>query len=480
MGCGASTQPGPAAKQAVAGAVMKDKPAGLVSMEESLADAIKSWGKSVFEQFDTDKNGVLDNKELSRALKSLPKTKPTMAPPNAKYMSVEEMVTAMDADGSGGIDLDEWLSNLQKCAGLAAALADAVGDSGVVEKFRSFEQQKAKREKEIAELAGKMDTASDEEKAKIAEEMAEYERQVASLAKKITEANANAAARAGAPAPPPEPPAAAEPPPPEPEPEPPAAESRRPAGGGRGGGARPGRGRVSRTSGRDEDISGQDACEGAEATRVWFIRLRRWCNLINDVVLTCVTVSGCCTMLTRDRGADEGNVWYCWRWIGRAVFFNCKDTAVRSLLTHCHLATPRPHPSTAPTSPARLAATNAPAKPASAARPAPIELSFLPSLSRRHMSGGARPHKRATGYAPQKSMAPKKAAAAADEAMSTGRPMVAERYGGRATELLSLFGGIECITTKGRQRACGADDCSRDGRDAGYRDRGAQQAASTQ
>jgi len=202
---------------------MKDKPAGLVSMEESLADAIKSWGKSVFEQFDTDKNGVLDNKELSRALKSLPKTKPTMAPPNAKYMSVEEMVTAMDADGSGGIDLDEWLSNLQKCAGLAAALADAVGDSGVVEKFRSFEQQKAKREKEIAELAGKMDTASDEEKAKIAEEMAEYERQVASLAKKITEANANAAARAGAPAPPPEPPAAAEPPPPEPEPEPPAA-----------------------------------------------------------------------------------------------------------------------------------------------------------------------------------------------------------------------------------------------------------------
>ena len=47
---------------------MKDKPAGLVSMEESLADAIKSWGKSVFEQFDTDKNGVLDNKELSRAL----------------------------------------------------------------------------------------------------------------------------------------------------------------------------------------------------------------------------------------------------------------------------------------------------------------------------------------------------------------------------------------------------------------------------
>ena len=116
---------------------------------------------------------------------------------------------------------------------------------GVIEKFRSFEQQKAKREKEIAELAGKMDTASDEEKAKIAEEMAEYERQVASLAKKITEANANAAARAGAPAPPPEPPAAAEPPPPEPEPEPPAA-AEEPAAepAAAEGGARPERGRV--------------------------------------------------------------------------------------------------------------------------------------------------------------------------------------------------------------------------------------------
>ena len=240
---------------------------------------------------------------------------------------------------------------LQKCAGLAAALADAVGDSGVVEKFRSFEQQKAKREKEIAELAGKMDTASDEEKAKIAEEMAEYERQVASLAKKITEANANAAARgcSGAAA---RAASCCEPPPPEPEPEPPAAAEEpaaEPAAAEEAAPAPESRGRVSRTSGRDEDISGQDACEGAEATRVWFIRLRRWCNLINDVVLTCVTVSGCCTMLTRDRGADEGNVWYCWRWIGRAVFFNCKDTAVRSLLTHATspllapIRAPHPH-----------------------------------------------------------------------------------------------------------------------------------------
>ena len=100
-------------------------------------------------------------------------------------MSVEEMIAAMDADGSGGVDIDEWLSNLSKCAGLAAALAESVNDSGVVEKFRSFEQQKAKREKEIAELEGKLVTASPEEMEKLTAEMQEYERQVASLAKKI-------------------------------------------------------------------------------------------------------------------------------------------------------------------------------------------------------------------------------------------------------------------------------------------------------
>ena len=171
---------------------------GPLSMEQTLHKAIAVWGRSVFEQFDTDKNGFLDNKELGRALKALPKTKPTLAPPDAKFMSVEEMIAAMDADGSGGVDIDEWLSNLSKCAGLAAALAESVNDSGVVEKFRSFEQQKAKREKEIAELEGKLVTASPEEMEKLTAEMQEYERQVASLAKKIEEAAANAAARGAA------------------------------------------------------------------------------------------------------------------------------------------------------------------------------------------------------------------------------------------------------------------------------------------
>ena len=56
----------------------------------------------------------------------------------------------------------------------------------------------AKREKEIAELEGKLVTASPEEMEKLTAEMQEYERQVASLAKKIEEVAANAAARGAA------------------------------------------------------------------------------------------------------------------------------------------------------------------------------------------------------------------------------------------------------------------------------------------
>ena len=167
----------------------------LPPLEVLLSAAIQTWGRSVFEQFDTDKNGVLDGKELSRALKSLPKTKPTMLPPGAKFMSVDEMIAAMDADGNGTVDLTEWLDNLGSCAGLAAALAESVNEHGMVAKFRSFEEQKAKREKEIAALEGKLMTASPVEMEAIAKEMQDYERQVESLAKKIAEANANAAAR---------------------------------------------------------------------------------------------------------------------------------------------------------------------------------------------------------------------------------------------------------------------------------------------
>ena len=152
---------------------------------------LEKWGRSVFAQFDTDKDGGLSVKELTRALKSLPRKKPKNIPPGAKFMSVDEMIAAMDADGDGSIDVDEWLSRLGSCAGLAAALAENVNEDGEIATFRSFEQQKAKREGEVAALEAK-ESRTEEEEA----ELVEFKRQIESLGKKIEEAAANSAAAA--------------------------------------------------------------------------------------------------------------------------------------------------------------------------------------------------------------------------------------------------------------------------------------------
>jgi len=140
----------------------------------------------VFKQFDTDRNGVLDKKELSRALKALPKI--------GGASSVDDMVNAMDENSDGVLTEEEWLRNLRQCAALASVLASVANDAGVVENFRSFEQQKAKREREVAALQAKVARTEAEDK-----ELAECARQVASLARKIDEANANEAKLTAAP-----------------------------------------------------------------------------------------------------------------------------------------------------------------------------------------------------------------------------------------------------------------------------------------
>lgn len=190
------------AKMAGGGAAQSDEEKAAAKMQAMQrgnltrkAANISKWGRTVFKQFDTNKDGKLDKKELTRALKSLPKTKPKSMPPGAKFQSVDEMITAMDDDGDGSMDIEEWLANLATCAGLATALAEAVNDEGKVANFRSFEEQKAKREKEVAALKAK-ESRTDEEEA----EMKEYEKQIESLAAKIVEANANEAKAAAEPA----------------------------------------------------------------------------------------------------------------------------------------------------------------------------------------------------------------------------------------------------------------------------------------
>ena len=76
------------------------------------------------EQLNIVFNLKLTPQELTAALKSLPRKKPKTIPPGAKFMSLDEMISAMDEDGDGAIDLAEWLSRLGSCAGLAAALPD--------------------------------------------------------------------------------------------------------------------------------------------------------------------------------------------------------------------------------------------------------------------------------------------------------------------------------------------------------------------
>lgn len=48
---------------------------------------VEKWGKSVFQQFDSNKDGKLSKAELTAALKSLPKKKPKTMPPGNEFGS---------------------------------------------------------------------------------------------------------------------------------------------------------------------------------------------------------------------------------------------------------------------------------------------------------------------------------------------------------------------------------------------------------
>ena len=146
MGCGASAQsPPPATKEPVAASNNQGGKKPAETEDPELVKAVQTWGKSVFAQFDTDKNGFLSNAELARALKALP--------PGPMQGSIDDLVAKMDANGDGSLSVMEWLNNLAKVPALAFSL-DMVVDSstGTVTNFRSFAEQKAKREREVAAL----------------------------------------------------------------------------------------------------------------------------------------------------------------------------------------------------------------------------------------------------------------------------------------------------------------------------------------
>ena len=82
-------------------------------------------------------------------------------------MCASLQVTLLDADGDGLIDEKEWVDNLSKVAGLAAALSENVNAEGQVANFRTFEQQAAKRKGEVEALEAK-ETRTEEEETKLA------------------------------------------------------------------------------------------------------------------------------------------------------------------------------------------------------------------------------------------------------------------------------------------------------------------------
>ena len=165
----------------------------LIAEANKNALKLAEWGSTVFHQFDTDHNGKLSKKELNRALKALPKTKPKHVPPGAKFLSVEEMVASLDGDGDGEIDEQEWLDNLAKCAGLAAALAENVDAFGKVASFRTFEEQYEKRKGQVAELEALASRSEEQEK-----KLAEYRAECDSWAKHFANAGQPAAQAAQA------------------------------------------------------------------------------------------------------------------------------------------------------------------------------------------------------------------------------------------------------------------------------------------
>ena len=138
---------------AEAAAAAEAEPKEAAPMPEPFDPKIEEWGRSVFAQFDTNnKDGGLSAKELTRALKSLPWKKPKNVPLGTKFQSVDAMITAIAADGDGNIDVDQWLSRLGSCAGLAAALAENVNEDSEIATFRA-EDEVAAPELEQVEAA---------------------------------------------------------------------------------------------------------------------------------------------------------------------------------------------------------------------------------------------------------------------------------------------------------------------------------------
>merc|ERR1719191_2082738 len=141
---------------------LKAKRAEVKELRE--AGVTPSAGVLVFKQIDTNGSGTVDRKELQRMLRGLPKKKPKAG---VKFVEFDDMISIFDSDGSGDIDLEEWLTNLDKLEGLKLAMESVLdADTGRLTTYRSFGDQMAKEMGAIKKLEASGGDAEEIQKKK--------------------------------------------------------------------------------------------------------------------------------------------------------------------------------------------------------------------------------------------------------------------------------------------------------------------------
>jgi len=101
---------------------------------------IPSAGVCVFNQIDLMKTRKIDKKGLERLVKSLATTYQ-----GKEIESVDDIMTTLDADKSGDIDITEWCTRIEQCPKFYAVLQEDLDpDWGKLRSYRNLEDQLAK------------------------------------------------------------------------------------------------------------------------------------------------------------------------------------------------------------------------------------------------------------------------------------------------------------------------------------------------
>ena len=121
-----------------------------------------SPGYCVFNQIDVDKQRVLSRAKLERVLKAVT----TAMGSKYEIESLDVIMNTLDKDRSGDISEHEWCLNLKELPNFYKALQEDVDpDYGVLNSFRTPEDQLAKCMGNIQRLKRELDANQDERKA---------------------------------------------------------------------------------------------------------------------------------------------------------------------------------------------------------------------------------------------------------------------------------------------------------------------------